>query len=945
MVLLLKKLILKNFKTYERGEFNFTKGHNVVIGENGAGKSSIFEAISYCLFGSVPGKTSYSLIQHGKRKMELSLDFSINDENLRVECSATQSTSNFILMKDGEIIAEKITIVREIIQQKMGLGKRVFNNAIYIQQGQIAAIASERPSERRDLFDRILGYHLYRKTNTRLRTIEKLTREKNESTKKRLQDYEYDVKKKSEIEKQLKEFKEKKVELEKELKALLPELKAKEEKYNNMNEKREKINQIEERIKTQKIEIEKREKEIDEIKYELQTRFEEEITSTKPEKIIEIQDKLKKQLLELERNLKEIEKKENRGREIENNIKSLDKQTRNIENQITKLSKKIEQEEIELENIDQIIAEIDKKKEKKEQTKHRETEQLQELIEKDKQHSILTENIKQKKVELKKLQKKAKNIMKKLEDNFPDWKTILERELERDITEDKKDYSKKLVRERNELTRIERRISSLETLIEEEEKIIKLVKDKKEEGKCPRCESPLTETHAKKIVKESKEVIKKNDVKKETLAKKRENIKNNINELEKRIVILYEEEKKTIYLKNLVAEKKNTKTQLKKVKEEIVNNQEELKNVGDTEKQLNEKRVKIKKLDENISDLNDELKKIESVKIYGAQLYSLNDQLDKLKEERISSTKEPEYKKLAENTKKLTKKKEDQRMYIAIIPKVESLIKNMQSLEENRKKREEETDELKCLKQAYDEKLFSEYQAQVDKIKAKKVKYETQLNSYSKDLIPDKQKQYEDVLEKEKKLIEIQKELQVDEKKLSSITLVRDFLIQTIPILRRQHVRAISEYSTEIFLHLINSDEYNGIEITENYDLKIIQSGRKHDLIILSGGEQVITCLAIRLAIAKLLANHDILLLDEPTVMLDTQRRRELVEVFDKTKPVQQTIIVTHDYEFERIADTTFTIIKKAGKANVLAEEIDSIVIKQKEYRMLTQERFEKLEI
>jgi len=79
--------------------------------------------------------------------------------------------------------------------------------------------------------------------------------------------------------------------------------------------------------------------------------------------------------------------------------------------------------------------------------------------------------------------------------------------------------------------------------------------------------------------------------------------------------------------------------------------------------------------------------------------------------------------------------------------------------------------------------------------------------------------------------------------------------------------------------------------------------------------------------------------------MLDSIRRKDLVEVFERTRPVRQTIIVTHDTEFERVADTTFTIVKTAGRARVIAEEIDHIVAQQKQLQTLTQDRFKQLEI
>ena len=245
----------------------------------------------------------------------------------------------------------------------------------------------------------------------------------------------------------------------------------------------------------------------------------------------------------------------------------------------------------------------------------------------------------------------------------------------------------------------------------------------------------------------------------------------------------------------------------------------------------------------------------------------------------------------------------------------------------------------------FDDKTFQKVKNHVEKLKNKKVQIETQISSLKKEQIPDKKKLLKEIKQKEKKLSTLRDDLSITSSKLDTIGMVRNFTKQIVPILRRQHVLAISEYSTEIFSYLMNNEEYEGIEITEDYELLVMQSGNTYDLTILSGGEQVIACLAIRLAIAKMLANQDIMLLDEPTAMLDSYRRKELVEVFDKTKPVQQTIIVTHDTEFERVADNTFTVVKRAGKAVVIAEEVDHIVAEQKKYQAISKERFKQLEI
>ncbi len=44
---------LENVKSYERAQINFTQGVNSIVGHNGAGKSTILEAIGFTLFDAL----------------------------------------------------------------------------------------------------------------------------------------------------------------------------------------------------------------------------------------------------------------------------------------------------------------------------------------------------------------------------------------------------------------------------------------------------------------------------------------------------------------------------------------------------------------------------------------------------------------------------------------------------------------------------------------------------------------------------------------------------------------------------------------------------------------------------------------------------------------------------------------------------------------------------
>ena len=53
--MILKSVSIKNFKGVKDMEFEFTSGVNLLIGDNGVGKTSVLEAISVALSGMLKG--------------------------------------------------------------------------------------------------------------------------------------------------------------------------------------------------------------------------------------------------------------------------------------------------------------------------------------------------------------------------------------------------------------------------------------------------------------------------------------------------------------------------------------------------------------------------------------------------------------------------------------------------------------------------------------------------------------------------------------------------------------------------------------------------------------------------------------------------------------------------------------------------------------------------
>ena len=60
----LKKISLKNIRSYESAEIEFSQGSTLLSGDIGSGKTSVLLAIEFALFGLQPGQKGASLLKN-----------------------------------------------------------------------------------------------------------------------------------------------------------------------------------------------------------------------------------------------------------------------------------------------------------------------------------------------------------------------------------------------------------------------------------------------------------------------------------------------------------------------------------------------------------------------------------------------------------------------------------------------------------------------------------------------------------------------------------------------------------------------------------------------------------------------------------------------------------------------------------------------------------------
>ncbi|MEM4702453.1 MAG: AAA family ATPase, partial [Archaeoglobaceae archaeon] len=71
--MILKEIFIKNFKSHSNTRIRFESGINLIAGRNGAGKSSILEAILVALYGVRPPLRKEDILQIGATEYTVEL--------------------------------------------------------------------------------------------------------------------------------------------------------------------------------------------------------------------------------------------------------------------------------------------------------------------------------------------------------------------------------------------------------------------------------------------------------------------------------------------------------------------------------------------------------------------------------------------------------------------------------------------------------------------------------------------------------------------------------------------------------------------------------------------------------------------------------------------------------------------------------------------------------
>lgn len=923
----INRIYLENYRIHEKLEVEFDKGINLLLGENGKGKSSILEAIGYALFGSDLRGTQKDAIQYGKKSGKIQVEFTGVDGEDYIVTRKLPGTTSIYRKSNPELeLQGKEDRIRELCGIRGDI-KDVYDNVIVAKQNEFISSFKAKPKEREETFDKVFNTEIYREI------YDGYSKDVEGEYKNRITIEENSIKSIADIMEDSQEVKEKRdfeiereKEFEKYLNTLLTELKGIKEKLNYINSNEIKIEKIsgdirkgEEVLKSLISQEEKLKKQIEE------TVLAKEIADKNIEKHNEYL-KISEVLEEIKREKKELDRVKEEQNRLEKELISLEKLRGDSNNQIELWKNSIENLKVgckeKKERVEFLKGEIGRK-EKNIQLYKVELEKnipLLETLEKfesdiengEKTLSTFTVKLQEKELDLKIKREQRENLIKeKLDEKIEEFKKIeedkkiIEGEIEKNITlgiANKEAYEKLKSSICPFLNENCKNLSGKDInsfFVERRKKYIEIIKDKKQQ--LEKFEILLKD---KEKIVEMKTIL--NRLNYEIEAK--------INEIELDQTKFQRGEEK---LKNKKLEYENWKLiNSIKNREEILS-----KNIQLETRIENENSEKdIVERDKITDILNKDIKMLEELKEkIENELLKINKL--SLKEEEIKNSVETnkptllKYQELSEEVEKyetlLNSLKESNELYLENYKKAlekenlevekelikEKEIQEEKTLEELRERLKNIENEISSLNKEELVKLQIEKDEKVAEKREQLGGINGEIKNLNEKLL--KIEEHKNIIEEKKKTLEkLEMKLELTKRFRDRIRSmgkeVSKNMLKEIEILATENFRKITGRGEKVIWSNEDKDKYSVYLSGDRGELRFEQ---------LSGGEQVAVAISIRGAMSELFTESRFSIFDEPTNNLDSERRKSLADsIGEILKNLEQSIIVTHDDTFREMA-------------------------------------------
>jgi len=181
--MLLKKLKIKNIRSYKDAEVDFPEGSTLLMGDIGSGKTSILLSIEFALFGLQPSQRGSSLLRNNESEAFVSLEFEVDGQNVIIERKLKKggkaiSQEDVSISIGDEKIEGSVTEIKNkvltLLNYPQDFAKKtndLYKFTIYTPQEEMKQIILEPSEVRLNTLRHIFGVDKYKRISENIEKI------------------------------------------------------------------------------------------------------------------------------------------------------------------------------------------------------------------------------------------------------------------------------------------------------------------------------------------------------------------------------------------------------------------------------------------------------------------------------------------------------------------------------------------------------------------------------------------------------------------------------------------------------------------------------------------------------------------------------------------------------------------------------------------------------
>ncbi len=163
-MMFLKRIHLKNYRRYQDEDIEFPTGLIGIVGRNGSGKSSLIEAVGWCLYGNSASRTKKDQIKTTgipeSENCSVTLEMMLGSDTVKIvrELKGKNASGHASIFVNGNANAEVrgMNEVSEFIAKRTGMDHVAFFTSVFAKQKELDSLSNLQPGERKKTIVRLL---------------------------------------------------------------------------------------------------------------------------------------------------------------------------------------------------------------------------------------------------------------------------------------------------------------------------------------------------------------------------------------------------------------------------------------------------------------------------------------------------------------------------------------------------------------------------------------------------------------------------------------------------------------------------------------------------------------------------------------------------------------------------------------------------------------------